>query len=148
MLLGAEAHTKGKVTDSGKWIPDHYSSGDDDQLMKNLIEKGLAFTKDKGFDDKYRFATKKGCAASDEACKCCFKKHTHFWVDKAGARAAADEIVGVNLHLEGAKLAQYMSQNFDDVWRKYDVLKTGWVEVERMNMFYKELMGDWTISIQ
>ena len=28
----------GKATDSGSWIPDRYSTGDDDQLMKNLIE--------------------------------------------------------------------------------------------------------------
>ena len=43
----------GKATDSGSWIPDRYSTGDDDQLMKNLIEQGLAYTKDPGFTDKY-----------------------------------------------------------------------------------------------
>ena len=88
----------------GKWMPDHYSTGDDDQLMKNLIEKGLAFTKDKGFDDKYPFMTKKGCGCTQKSCTCCMTRHTHYWIDKAGAYAAAREIVGVNLHLEGAKL--------------------------------------------
>ena len=42
-----------KATEDGKWIPDRYSTGDDDQLMKNLIEQGLAYTKDPGFTDKY-----------------------------------------------------------------------------------------------
>ena len=37
---------------------------------------------------------------------------------------------------------------FEELWGKYDVIKTGWVEIERMSMFYKELMDDWTISIQ
>ena len=32
------------ITTEGKWVPDQYSTGDDDQLMKNLIDKGLAFT--------------------------------------------------------------------------------------------------------
>ena len=52
------------ITEGGKWMPDQYSTGDDDQLMKNLIDKGLAFTKDKGFDDKYPFKTIKGCGCS------------------------------------------------------------------------------------
>ena len=76
------------------------------------------------------------------------QKHTHFWVDKAGALAAAQELVGTNLHLEGDKLTQYLNEKFPEVWNKYDVIKTGWIEVERMSMFYKELMNDWTISIQ
>ena len=52
------------ITEDGKWVPDQYSTGDDDQLMKNLIDKGLAFTKDKGFDDKYPFKTIKGCGCT------------------------------------------------------------------------------------
>ena len=87
------------ITPEGKWMPDQYSSGDDDQLMKNLIEKGLAFTKDKGFDDKYPFKTIKGCGCSQDACTCCMTRHTHFWIDKQGAFGAAKELVGVNLHL-------------------------------------------------
>ena len=92
------------ISADGKWMPDQYSSGDDDQLMKNLIEKGLAFTKDKGFDDKYPFMTKKGCGCSQQACTCCMTRHTHYWIDKTGAYAAAREIVGTNLHLSGDKL--------------------------------------------
>ena len=135
------------ISSDGKWMPDHYSTGDDDQLMKNLIEQGLAFTKDKGFDDKYPFMTKKGCGCTQQSCVCCMTKHTHYWIDKAGAYAAAREIVGVNLHLEGRNLQQYLADHFEDMWAKYDVIKTGWVEVERMSMFYKELMGDWKIAI-
>ena len=39
--------------------------------MKSLIEKGLAFTRDKGFTDKYMFGTIAGCKATQEACLCC-----------------------------------------------------------------------------
>ena len=56
--------------------------------------------------------------------------------------------MGTNLHLEGPKLDQYLGEHFQDTWQKYDVIKSGWVEIERMSMFYKELMNDWTISIQ
>ena len=76
------------------------------------------------------------------------QKHTHYWVDKKGAYDAAKEVVGVNLHLDGAKLQDFLDLNFEMVWKKQDVLQTGWIEVERMSSFYKELMGDVTISIQ
>ena len=136
------------VTDTGKWIPDRYSTGEDDQLMKNLIEKGLAFTVDEGFDDKYQFMTHKGCTASEERCLCCMQKHTHWWVDKEGALGAAKELVGTNLHMEGADLSNFLAEKFPEIWKKYDVLDNGWIEVERMALFYKELMGDWKVSIQ
>ena len=92
------------TTPSGKWIPEHYSTEDDDQLMKNLIEQGLAYTKDKGFTDKYLFKTDPGCGCTPNACNCCMEKHTHYWIDRPGALAAAREIVGTNLHLKGQKL--------------------------------------------
>ena len=138
----------GLTASNGHWIPDRYSTDDDDQLMKNLIEKGLGYTKDKGFSSKYPFQTTEGCNASEQACLCCMQKHTHYWVDRAGAYDAAKEIVGVNLHMEPSKVQEFLDLNFDTVWKKQDVLGTGWVEVERMSSFYKELMGDVTISIQ
>ena len=137
----------GLLASNGKWIPDRYATDDDDQLMKNLIEKGLAYTKDKGFSSKYPFQTTEGCAASEQACLCCMQKHTHYWVDKQGALAAAAEIVKVNLHMTDDKVAQFLADNFEFVWKKQDVLGTGWIEVERMSSFYKELMGDVQIAI-
>ena len=92
--------------------------------------------------------TKKGCGCDEKSCLCCMQTHTHWWVDKKGAKEAAKEIVGVNLHLEGAKLDKYLAEHFEPSWVKLDVLKTGWIEIERMAMFYKEIMDDPTISIQ
>jgi len=40
-----------------------------------------------------------------------------------------------------------MTNNFPEIWKKYDVLKTGWIEIDRMALFYKDLMGDATIAI-
>ena len=37
---------------------------------------------------------------------------------------------------------------FKNTWAKYDVLETGWIEIERMALFYKELLGDWKVAIQ
>ena len=76
------------------------------------------------------------------------QKHTHYWVDKKGALKAAYEIVRSNLHLDGAKLKAYIDENFPFLWEKHDVLKTGWIEIDRMARFYKELLKDWTINIQ
>ena len=149
---GPKMISKSNTTPSGKWIPERFSTGDDDQLMKNLIEQGLAFTKDKGFTDKYQFKTEPGCGCNNQSCICCMKKHTHYWIDKKGAFEAAKVIVGTNLHLEGEKLNKYLSnpgvnENFLELWEKYDILKTGWVEIEQMSSFYKALMNDVTISI-
>ena len=47
--------TGGLIASNGNWIPNRYATEDDDQLMKNLIEQGLAYTKDEGFDSKYPF---------------------------------------------------------------------------------------------
>ena len=51
------------------------------------------------------------------------------------------------MHMEGQKLADYLTENFPPLWAKYDVLNNGWMEVERMALFYKELMGDWRVSL-
>ena len=59
-----------------------------------------------------------GFKASEAACLCCMQKHTHYWVDYNGALAAAAEIVGVNLHLSGPKLDDFLKLNFDTVWKK------------------------------
>ena len=83
------------------------------------------------------------------------QRHTHYWIDKKGAYDAAVEIVGTNLHLEGDKLDQYLNSynektqgpRFEKLWGKLDVLETGWVEIERMAMFYKTLMDDYSVSI-
>ena len=103
---------------NGVWIPERYATGDDDQLMRSLIEEGLAYTKDKDFDPKYEFKTIEGCGATKEACLCCMQKHTHYWVDHAGALAAAEEIVGVNLHMQGADLKEFLTLNFEPLWKK------------------------------
>ena len=44
VALIATAQAANFISSDGKWMPDHYSTGDDDQLMKNLIEQGLAYT--------------------------------------------------------------------------------------------------------
>ena len=102
--------------------------------MKTLIEQGIAYTKDDGPNkSNYQFTTKTGCGATKDQCMCCMQKHTHFWIDKKGAEDAGKEIVRTNLHLEGKALDEYMKWNFDDTWKFFNVMGTGWIEIERMS---------------
>tara|TARA_B110001450_G_C17356721_1_gene373847 strand:+ start:338 stop:571 length:234 start_codon:yes stop_codon:yes gene_type:complete len=76
------------------------------------------------------------------------EKHTHYWIDRKGAYDAAKEIVATNLHFtDSAKVTQFLDDNFEAEWKKVNVMNNGWVEVERMASFYKNIMGDVTISI-
>ena len=86
-------------------IPAHYSSADGDQLMKLLIEKGFAKEKEDNIDKKC------GCD-----CTCCQARHSQYWIDRKGARIAAKEYVGKNLHLSGQKLEDYLNVHFEDKW--------------------------------
>ena len=46
------------------------------------------------------------------------------------------------------KVSDYLGNgNFENEWKKVDVMNSGLVEIERMASFYKNLMGDVTISI-
>ena len=79
---------------------------------------------------------------------CCMEKHTHYWIDHKGAYDAAKEIVATNLHFtDNAKVTEFLADNFEAEWKKVNVMNNGWVEVERMASFYKNIMGDVTISI-
>ena len=79
---------------------------------------------------------------------CCMEKHTHYWIDRKGAFDAAKEIVATNLHFTDAKkVNEFLADNFEAEWKKVNVMNNGWVEVERMASFYKNIMGDVTISI-
>ena len=53
------------TTDGARWIPDRYSTDSDDQLMRTLIEQGIAYTKDNGpHKTNYQFTTKEDCGAT------------------------------------------------------------------------------------
>ena len=79
---------------------------------------------------------------------CCMEKHTHYWIDRKGAYDAAKEIVATNLHFtDPKKVNEFLADNFEAEWKKVNVMNNGWVEVERMASFYKNIMGDVTISI-
>ncbi len=41
----------------------------------------------------------------------------------------------------------FWQMNFGELWHKYDVLDEGFVEVERIGTFIKELVHDYTIDI-
>ena len=62
--------TGSQVTADGeRWIPTRYSTDSDDQLMKTLIEQGIAYTKDNGQNkSNYQFTTKLFCYFRNSFC--------------------------------------------------------------------------------
>ena len=66
---------------------------------------------------------------------CCMEKHTHFWIDRKGAYAAAKEIVGTNLHFtDSAKVDEFLGDNFEAEWKKVDG-KGEWNSKKRQTKF-------------
>ena len=46
------------------------------------------------------------------------------------------------------EIGEFGGTHFENTWKKHDVLETGWIEIERMALFYKELLGDYTVNLQ
>ena len=117
-------------------IPDRYNTEKGDQLMRLLITKGFAKEKEDDIDKKC------GCD-----CTCCQARNSQYWINHDGAKKAAREYVGKNLHLSGQKLEDFINLHFEDKWYQFDVLKTGEIEIEQMSSLLKQTMGDMTIPI-
>ena len=105
--------------------------------MRMMINKGFAKEKEDNIEKKC------GCD-----CTCCQKRHSQYWIDKKGARTAAEQYTSSHLRLTGEKLQEFLSFRFDEKWEAFDVLKKGEIEIEQMSPFLKQVMGDMTIPIQ
>ena len=70
-----------------------------------------------------------------------------YWMDEAGTRAAASEVLGTHKGLAGAALSQYLSTYFAKAWSHFDVNKTGKVEVIKMPQFMRFLASDQSMSL-
>jgi len=55
-----------------------------------------------------------------------------YWVTKADAMRAADEVVDTHLRLKKTDKADYLAANFPALWARFDVNEEGKVEIDRM----------------
>ena len=70
-----------------------------------------------------------------------------FWVDEAGARAAASEVLATHKGLKGAALQGYLKSYFAKAWGHFDVNRTGKIEVIQMPRFMRFLASDQYMSL-
>ena len=64
-----------------------------------------------------------------------------FWIDEAGARAAATEVLATNKGMKTGKKA-YLNTYFAKAWGHFDVNRTGKIEVIKMPQFMRFLASD------
>ena len=70
-----------------------------------------------------------------------------FWVDEAGARAAAAEVLATNAKMASGKISGYLNTYFSKAWGHFDVNRTGKIEVIKMPQFMRFLASDQYMSI-
>ena len=65
-----------------------------------------------------------------------------FWLDEAGARAAASEVLDTHRHLNGAARETYMKTYFPRTWAHFDVNRSGKVKAIKMPQLMRFLCSD------
>ena len=98
---------------------DMFASDDDDIFMRSMIDNFAKEAVDK---------EKVGTGA--------------FWVTKAGAKAAAEEVLCTHKKICGAELAAYLDSYLSKAWGHFDVNQTGEIEVIKMPQFIRFLASD------
>ena len=69
-----------------------------------------------------------------------------FYLDKAGAAAVANEVVGTHFGFSGEKKESFLAGKFDKLWNHYDVLGQGWLAVEKGAPFLRQILGENELS--
>ena len=103
-------------------IPDRYETESDDRLMHSMYNQYATEGRKDGLPDG------------------------NFWLDKANARRAAEEVVGTHLHLKGAAAKSYLGDNkkgeFERLWKRFDVNEEGKIEIDRAPTFLRQICGN------
>ena len=50
-------------------------------------------------------------------------------------------MVETHLKFKGKKKTDYLKENFDTLWKRLDVNEDGFVEVQRMPVFLRQIVG-------
>jgi len=65
-----------------------------------------------------------------------------FWINEAGARQAAAEVLATHKKMKGAELDTYLKTYFARTWGHFDVNRTGKIEVVKMPQLMRFLASD------
>ena len=66
----------------------------------------------------------------------------NFYLDQAGAKAVASEVVGTHFGFTGAKRDNLVAQRFPDVWQSLDVNNDGIIDVAKGPVLLRMVVGD------
>ena len=100
-------------------IPDRFETEADDTLMKSMYEKYAMEGEDKDGLPTGRF-----------------------WVTKAMAQKACDEVVNTHLRLKGKDKDSYLEEQFPALWTRFDVNEEGRIEIDRMPQLLRSICGN------
>ena len=99
--------------------PARFAADSDDIFMRSMIEQYA-------LEQKNKDGTPSG----------------KFWMDEAGARAAAHEVLETNCKVTGKPREDWLNTYFKKAWNHFDVNRTGKVEVIKMPQFMRFLCSD------
>ena len=99
--------------------PARFSTDDDDIFMRSMINQY-------SLEQKNKDGTPSG----------------KFWMDEAGTRAAAREVLETNCHITGKERDDWLNTYFARAWAHFDVNRTGKVEVIKMPQFMRFLCSN------
>ena len=101
-------------------IFDDYTGADNDDFMKSLVE-------DYGIKEKATLGNPSGIVL------------TKFHGERATRR-----FISVALKVPEKKIEAWMKKNFEEAWKKYDVLCTGKIDEKMIPTYFRSLLGDFT----
>ena len=105
-------------------VPAYFAEDSDDIFMRSMIEQYALEQK-----------TKEGNPSGK------------FWLDEAGARAAAAEVLETHKGLRGQALQTYLNTYFGKAWGHFDVNRTGKIEVIKAPQLMRFLASDQYMSL-
>jgi hypothetical protein len=100
-------------------VPANFAADEDDIFMRSMIKTYALEQK-----------TKEGFPSGK------------FWMDEAGTRAAASEVLATNAKMPAADIPKYLETYFAKAWGHFDVNRTGKVEVIKMPQFMRFLASN------
>ena len=65
-----------------------------------------------------------------------------FYLDKIGAEHIADEVIQTHLGMNQKQSNDYKAKNFPAIWDHADILKKGFIEVERAPVMLRAVVGE------
>ena len=69
------------------------------------------------------------------------KPNGHFYVYEEDARNAAAEVLETHLKIHGNALESKISAEFPALWKRFDVNEEGFLDIDRMPIFLRQLCG-------